>query len=288
MKYACIHTHTSFCDGSGTVEDFCEAAAGKGLESLGFSAHAPIPRGSGLTTDWHLPAERLEEYLDAVRDARRRWEGRLPVYLGLEADYIPGIMSPADFSIQDLGLDYIIGSVHYVVPPTGAPFCVDGPALELEAGIRDGFGGDTKALLNSYWDTIAAMIRTGGFDVLGHADLVRKNNSGGRFFSESAAFYRARARDAAKLAGEYGVTAEVNTGGMNRKKMRDPYPSAFLLGAFREYSVPLVINADAHTCEDLDGHYGEARAAMLEAGYVEAVIFAGRAGGRPVWRPERL
>jgi histidinol-phosphatase (PHP family) len=288
MKYACIHTHTAFCDGTGAVEDYCQAAFDKGLVSLGFSAHAPLPRGGGITSDWHLPAERLEAYLDAVRDARRRWETRLPVYLGLEADYIRGVTSPADFSIEELGLDYIIGSVHYVTPPEGAPFCVDGPATEIEAGIRDGFGGDTEAMVNDYWDNVEAMIRGGGFDVLGHVDLVRKNNSGGRLFAETAGFYRARASGAVEVAARYGVTAEVNTGGMNRKKLPDPYPAAFVMKALRANNVPLVINADAHQSGDVDGNYGAARAAMVDAGYKEAVIFEGREDGRPVWRAEKL
>jgi histidinol-phosphatase (PHP family) len=143
MRYACIHTHTEFCDGSGTVEDFCRAAFKKGLVSLGFSAHGPLPQEAGFKAEWTIPRERLEEYMEAVRAAKHRWEGRLPVYLGLEVDYIPGVTGPADAFFQNLGLDYIIGSVHFVLPPRGAPFCVDGPAGELEAGVRNGFGGDS-------------------------------------------------------------------------------------------------------------------------------------------------
>jgi histidinol-phosphatase (PHP family) len=288
MRYACIHTHTELCDGSGTVEDFCRAAFEKGLVSLGFSAHGPLPKESGFKTGWHLPGERLGEYMESVRAAKRRWEGRLPVYLGLEVDYIPGVTGPADPFFQNLGLDYIIGSVHFVLPPGGAPFCVDGPAGEFEAGIQDGFGGDAEAMVNSYWDNVEAMIRGGGFDVLGHVDLVKKNNAGERWFSESAAYYRRRAGETAKLAARYGLTAEVNTGGINRKKISVPYPSAFLLKIFREYNIPMVINADAHKSGDLDGHYGEARAAMAEAGYGETVIFEGRKNGRPLWRTEKL
>jgi histidinol-phosphatase (PHP family) len=288
MKYACIHTHTSFCDGSGTVEDFCKAAFEKGLASLGFSAHGPFLKKTGFKTEWNIPEDRLEEYMETVRAAKRRWEGKLPVFLGLEVDYIPGVTGPADAFFQNLGLDYVIGSVHFVIPPKGAPFCVDGPMEELETGIKDGFGGDSEAMVNNYWDNVEAMIRCGGFDVLGHVDLIKKNNAGERWFSESAAYYRRRAAETAELAARHGITAEINTGGINRKKISDPYPSAFLLRAFREYRIPMVINADAHNTGDLDGHYGEARAALLQAGYGETVIFEGRKDGRPLWRAEKL
>ncbi|MDR1148402.1 MAG: PHP domain-containing protein, partial [Spirochaetaceae bacterium] len=88
MEYSCLHTHTSFCDGSGSVEDFCAAAYEKKFVSIGFSAHAPVGKKTGLKTDWHLSDERFDEYRQAVREAGAAWRGKLDVYLGLEVDYI--------------------------------------------------------------------------------------------------------------------------------------------------------------------------------------------------------
>jgi histidinol-phosphatase (PHP family) len=288
MTLSCIHTHTQFCDGQGDVESFCRKALEKGFGSLGFSSHAPILKKTGMATDWNMKEERLEPYLDEVRAAKRRWEGRLTVYLGLEVDFIPGLMGPADRDYLGLGLDYIIGSVHYVIPPRGAPFTVDGPPEELEQGIREGWGGDAQGMVHAYWDSLEAMLRAGGLDVLGHPDLVKKNNLQNRWFSEEDGFYRQRILAAAALASQTGVTAEINTGGMNRKKIPVPYPSLPFLRLFREQGVPMVINADAHRAEDLDGHYREAREALLAAGYTETAIFAGREDGLARWRFEKL
>jgi histidinol-phosphatase (PHP family) len=275
LKLACIHTHTSFCDGEGSVEDFCQAAYKKGLQSLGFSAHAPLFKKTGIKTDWNLAEENLEAYLDAVRAAKKRWEGKLPIYLGLEVDFIPGLMSPADKDYKEMGLDYIIGSVHYLILPKCTPFTVDGPMEELESGIREGFGGDTEAMMNAYWDNMEALITGGGFTVLGHVDLVKKNNAENRLFREADANYRRRIEKIAALAGRYKITAEVNTGGMNRKRTDSPYPGLPLLRLLRENQVPMIINADAHRPQDLDGHYKEACEAMLLAGYTETVLFSG-------------
>jgi histidinol-phosphatase (PHP family) len=288
MVYSCIHTHTRFCDGEGEVEDFCFKARDKGFGSLGFSAHAPILKKTGIATDWHVREDRLGEYLDEVRAAKRRWEGRLNVYLGLEVDFIPGLMGPADRDYRDMGLDYIIGSVHFLIPPRGVPFTVDGPPEEMETGIREGWGGDAREAVHAYWDNLEAMLRAGGLDVLGHPDLIKKNNLRDRWFSEEDGFYRQRIGAAAALASRTGVTAEINTGGMNRKKISAPYPSLPFLRRFRECNVPMVINADAHRCEDLDGHYKEAREALLAAGYTETVLFEGRKDGLAQWRAEKL
>jgi histidinol-phosphatase (PHP family) len=293
---ACIHTHTVFCDGKDDIETFCRAAYEKGLQSLGFSAHAPITAKTGLRTDWHLRDERLGEYLDSVHSAKKRWEGKLPVYIGLEVDFIPGITGPADKDYREMSLDYIIASVHYVLPPKGEPFTVDGPEEISRQGIKEGFGGVPMGMVESYFDSEAAMIRAGGFDVLGHPDLVKLHNKGNRLFNPQSGFYQEKIAALAELLVGTGVPSELNTGGLNRDRISECYPSLDFLKKLREQNVPIVINADAHKAEELDGHYEEARKSMLEAGYTETVIFNGKvngkasglAGGKAVWKSEKL
>ena len=293
MRFSCIHTHTVFCDGSDDVETCCRAAFEKGLVSLGFSAHAPIFKKTGIQTTWHLGEERLEEYIKTVREAQKRWEGKLPVYLGLEVDYIHGLTGPSDNDYREMDLDFIIGSVHYVIPPQGAPFTVDDPIEDMERNIKKHFGGDPLAMVEAYWNCQEAMIRAGGFDVLGHPDLVKKNNSIPRgrenlFFCESAASYQKRAAALAALMARTGLPAEINTGGMNRGRTRNCYPSPDFLKLFRGNGVPMVINADAHQAEHIGGYYEEARQSLLAAGYSETLLFEGRRDGKAVWGREML
>jgi histidinol-phosphatase (PHP family) len=278
---SCLHTHTVFCDGKDEIETYCRRAWEGGFHSLGFSAHAPVTRKTGIASDWNLPDSRLEEYLDAVRAARRRWEGKLPIYLGLEVDYIGGLMGPADKDYRDMGLDYLIGVVHYIIPPRAAPFTVDGSRAELERGLKEGFGGDGEALMGWYWDQTAAMIRAGGFEILGHADLIKKNNQaslGPLFFDPAGPAYLRRIGEIAALAGEArsGIVVEVNTGGMSRGRITETYPSPAMLKFFREQGVSAVINADAHRAQDLESHYGEALDTMRKAGYTATALFEGR------------
>jgi histidinol-phosphatase (PHP family) len=236
--------------------------------------------------------ERLGEYMDSVRSAQKRWEGKLPVYVGLEVDFIPGIMGPADKDYREMGLDYIIASVHYVLPPKGNLFTVDDSPENVDRGIKEGFGGDPMGMVESYLDSEEAMIRAGGFDVLGHPYLVKLHNNGNRFFDPKSDFYVKKITALAALLAETGVPSELNTGGLNRDRISECYPSLDFLKRFREQNVPIVINADAHRAAELDGHYEEARKTMLEAGYTETVLFEGRAngkaGGYAVWKSERL
>ena len=283
MKLACIHTHTIFCDGHDDVETCCQAAYKKGLLSLGFSAHAPLIKKTGFKTDWHLPDEKLEEYLDSVRAAKKRWDGKLPIYLGLEVDFIKGIMGPADKDYCEMSLDYIIGAVHYLIPPKGAPFTVDDTEENVCKGIEEGFGKDARAMVKAYFRAEEEMISSGGFDLLAHPDLVKKNNGGDRLFSEEEDYYREKTASIADLLGRSGIKAEINTGGLNRGKIKDCYPSREFLKLFYKNKVPMVINADAHRAEDLDGYYEKAIEALLATGYGETLIFNGKKNGEAVW-----
>jgi histidinol-phosphatase (PHP family) len=269
--FSCLHTHTLFCDGKDDVETMCAAAYAQGLRAIGFSSHAPITARTGITTNWHMPESRLKDYIDDVQAARRRWEEKLPVFLGLELDYIKGLRCALDADIQALKLDYIIGSVHYLAPANGAePFTIDGPPEELKRGLDEGFGGSGEALMHAYWDAVLEMIALGGFDILGHVDLVKKNNTELRFFdSESGAYWERciEVVSAASRAAKTGLVVEVNTGGMNRGKVDEPYPSLPLLRLFAQAGVPAVITPDAHCAAHVDGNYNEALRLLTEAGY---------------------
>ena len=277
----------------------CRAAFEKGLAAIGFSAHAPIGI-TGLESNWHMQDGRLGEFIYEVKAARSRWEGKIAVYTGLEVDYIKGLRSPLDKDIREAGADYIIGSVHYLVPPRGEPFTVDGPAEELEKGITEGYNGDGEAMRQDYWNAVIEMSALGGFDIVGHLDLVKKGNVRGypvtcRFDTESRMYMQrvgetvqAIAAAIAQVSIARGFVVEANTGMMNRCYLAETCPSLPILRLLRQHNIPVMISADAHRADDLDGHYGEARHTLLDAGYTAHVMFAGRKNGKAVWSEMEL
>ena len=285
--FSSMHNHTLFCDGKDDIETMCRAAYKKKLFAVGFSAHAPIFKQTGLNSDWHLKEERLDEYVSQVLSAKNRWQGKLEVFLGLELDYIKGLRCAQDSDIKALNLDYIISSVHYIFPANGAqPFTVDGPPEEFEKGLKEGFNGDAQALMHSYYDAVAQMIALGGFDILGHADIIKKNYQDKNYWpveDESN-----RQREIAHACALTGITAEVNTGGLNRKKTKDVYPSLSFLRLLHECKVPVIITADAHCAQDIDGCYDTALQTLICAGFNEHTLFYGKINGKAVWKNEKL
>jgi histidinol-phosphatase (PHP family) len=285
--FSSIHTHTLFCDGKDDVETMCRAAYEKKLCTIGFSAHAPITEKTGFESDWNMKEDRVNEYVSEVLAAKKRWNGKIAVFLGLEVDYIKGLRSAIDSDIKAINPDYLIGSVHFIVPANGAqPFTVDGPPEEFFKGLEEGFDGDAQALMNSYYDALAEMIAIGGFEILGHADLIKKNCYDKNYWSQESE--ACRQREIAHTAAQTGITVEVNTGGINRGKINDVYPSKSFLSFFREYNIPVTITADAHCAGDIDGNYDKAVQALICAGIMEHVIFTGKSNKKAVWKKEKI
>jgi histidinol-phosphatase (PHP family) len=296
-NFSSLHTHTIFCDGKNDIETMCRAAYEKGLASIGFSGHAPVGK-TGLKTTWHMKDGKLGEYINEVKAARLRWEGKLSVYLGLEIDYIKGLRSPLDKDIKDLNLDYAIGAVHYLTPPHGDLFTIDGHLEELENGILDGFDGNGEAMLNSYLNNVIEMVALGGFDIVAHLDLVKKPYSSkgssafrerrGRWFEMENEVYMRRMEEIVRAISSAGLVVEANTGGFNRGYITDTYPSLAILRLLHRYNIPVMISADAHNANDIDGHYREARRILLNAGYTRHVLFKGRKNKKPIWTERPL
>jgi len=298
--FSSMHTHTIFCDGKDDVETMCRTAFQKNLYAIGFSAHAPVEKQIGKKTEWHLKEENAGKYIEEVLKAKKRWEGKLKVFLGYEVDYIKGIRSVLDSDIAALNLDYTISSAHYLVPRNGSePFTVDGPMEEFEKGLKEGYNNDPQALMHAYYDSLADMIKHGGFDILAHADLIKKNTFGKNYWQQEIELNRQReiADLIASLSQKTCVNTEylntpfaveVNTGGINRKKINETYPSLSFLQIINKYNIPVIITSDAHKAEDIDGNFNTALDILKYAGFSKHVLFNGKDDKTPVWQEVNL
>jgi histidinol-phosphatase (PHP family) len=212
----------------------------------------------------------------------------MEILLGLEIDYIEGLCGPADRRFASLNLDYSIGSVHHLRPEAlgdegvgDEPLAtVDGPQEGFDALIARGYAGDGLAMAEDYYRTLADCVRQGGFDILAHFDLVRKNNPGQSRFSETDARYRAAAMAAVDALEGSGIIVEINTGGMARGKTSSPYPEGWILKEMKARNIEVCVNSDAHDPGHLLAHRDAGLKAALEAGYGELCIITGKGRSR--------
>jgi len=246
-------THTTFCDGKADAATMAGAAFGHHYTHLGFSAHAPVP----IKTRWNLPWERAEAYVATVRALAREYAPRgMKIFLGRETAYDP------------FHLDFSIGSVHYITAPGEAFFTVDEPEEQFASKVRKwAADGDYRRIWKRYWQYMAEMIEHGGFDIIGHFDLVKKNNADGRWFDEQDPAYIDAAFQAVDLAAEKGLVAEINTGGVARGKHHEPYPSARILKRMYDKGLRITIGDDAHAPQHIGTYQHVAMSAARGAGF---------------------
>ena len=124
-------------------------------------------------------------------------------------------------------------------------------------------------MIQEYFQLERKMLKEANFNIIGHADLVRKNNEKLCMFNENDSWYREEIKITADGIKKAGVIAEINTGAIARGTMDDVYPSAEFLSFLRERNVPVTINTDCHSPEKIDCGYERALQAALKAGYSE-------------------
>lgn len=241
------HTHTTWCDGASPAEEVVRAALAKGFDAIGFSPHMAYP----LARAWELAPAEAGAYVAEIRALGRKYEGRILVFCGGEADYIRGVTAPERSRYSALGLDYIIGSVHSVMAPDGAEVQVDASPEELARGIAAHFGGDGAAFVKAYFAQEREMLGF-DFDVVGHPDLVRKFNVRHPYFDDSAKWYLEELEKTADAVAASGKTVEVNTGAISRGWLDDAYPSPLFRGLLRERGVRFILSSDSHAAGTVD------------------------------------
>ena len=259
------HTHTTFCDGKNSLREMADEALRRGFSILGFSSHSMYPHAA----DWHMSAVDHQNYFDSVRALANEFSGKIKIYAGLEADYIPGFACDFEWAYKQFAPDYLIGSVHYLNNKKGF-FTVDDKTQFVREGLFRLYDGDGKKAVCEYFSRQREMLKSQKFLILGHADLIRIRNGEIKFFDEGESWYKKEIKATAKEAARAGVIVEINTGGIARGNIDDVYPSAEFLDYLRQAGVPVTFSSDAHAASNLDAAFDRAELAAVRAGYTEA------------------
>ncbi len=265
------HTHCHLDDGTGSLESYVTEAAAKSFTALGFSCHTP----QETNDDWHLRNEDLEPYLDEVDRLADAYKDTIEIYSGLEFDYLDDTKELAGSQYRDR-IAYSIASVHmFRDEDSGTYLSFDGPQDDLEALLKGTFRGSGKQMATYYYRCLNELMERHSFDILGHFDLIKKRNIGNKFFNSEERWYRDLVLGALDTAAEQQVRIEVNTGGMSRGAIDEPYPSVWILSHCRERNIPMVLSADAHAPGDIDFWFDQALQHLREAGYRELDMLIG-------------
>lgn len=265
------HVHTTYCDGKSTAAQMAKAALDLGFVSLGFSSHAYQP----FDASYCMAEDRDAAYRQEILDLKAEYQGNLAIRLGIERDFYSPI------SIQPY--DFFIASCHYFLKPEGF-YGIDGAPDKLKRYVDRYCNGDGLKLAKDYFDLLQEYVLNFRPPVIGHMDLIRKNNAVLHLFDEESTAYQKIALDCLHALRETDAILEVNTGAIARGYMKLPYPAPFLLKAWQEMKGKIMLNSDCHDARFLACYYDEAEELMRACGFSSAL----RLGNASLWEEYSL
>jgi len=270
MKYSDMHTHGCYSDGKENFSDFVKSAEKKGIISLGFSDHSPVP----IENVWSMKRSFLEEYFNEIDLIKDSTSNNIDIYAGMELDYIPGIDVKKYIDFKNLPLDYFIGSVHYIYSNVlGKYLEVDGPPDQFEILVKEGFKGSGEDVYKAYYNNVREMICTYAPVVAAHIDLITKNNKDNMYFDTGSVEYLLEVEETLDTIKLYGTIIEINAGGMSRGYMDRPYPSDYILNKCTEKEIPVMLNSDAHSPNTLAYEFDNIIEYVKKIGIKEIIVY---------------
>lgn len=154
--YHDYHMHTCFSsDSKAEPAAMCQRAIELGLREIAITDHVD-----------HEPSDpnygffRYEDYRAALERCRDRFADRLTVRIGIELDFSTPTRDAALRFLEGKAFDFVIGSVHYLGrDPVFAPYFA---------------GRTTRAIYESYFREIRALVEADCCSVVGHLDLPKR------------------------------------------------------------------------------------------------------------------
>lgn len=248
-----FHSHTQFCDGRAPMDVMAAAAVAAGMEHYGFSPHSPVPIASPCNMHADRVADYFAEYDRICADPAL---SSCRFYKAMEVDYLGREWGPAHPYFSTLGLDYIIGSVHFIPTQDGDPVDIDGHFDSFSRRMKECFRGDIDYVVDTFFGQSADMIEAGGFDILGHFDKIGQNASYYAPGIEDGQHYRSMVNKLMDMIIERGLTIELNT--KARAEHGRFFPGEQYLTRLLDAGINMTVNSDAHRPDRINASRDEA------------------------------
>ena len=234
-----LHSHTQFCDGRATMENFVVSAIEMKYTHYGFSPHSPIP----VESSCNMKLNSVPLYLDEVMRLRVKYGRQIKLYASMEIDYLSEEWGPANGYFQSLPLDYRIGSVHFI-PSDSGYIDVDGSADNFKIKMQRYFNNDIRHVVETYYSQMTKMLEAGGLDIVGHFDKIGHNAGHFKEGIEQEMWYKTLVYDLMDLIKSKGVVVEINTKAwIDHHRL---FPGIAYFDYLKKLDVPIVVNSDAH------------------------------------------
>ncbi|WP_214826441.1 histidinol-phosphatase HisJ [Exiguobacterium algae] len=253
------HVHTPFCP-HGTndpLESYIHQAIAKGLKTITFTEHAPLPESFVDPTpdqDSAMSIDMLPEYFDTLRHLKETYQNEIEIRSGLEIDYLPGLENETISLLEPFApmIDEAILSQHFLyIDQTYMP--VDFSAELFERLVEK--LGSFEEVLRMYYSSLES-----GLDFpwerlhikrIGHLDLPIKYQ---RNYEWSRSDVTETQSKLLQAISNRGFGLDFNTAGLRKPDCGAAYIEEFVKEAL-SFHIPLTLGSDAHLAQDVGADF---------------------------------
>jgi HisJ family histidinol phosphate phosphatase len=261
------------------IDGAIERAIALGHPSIAFIIHTPR-----LTTFRYETEEKLglkfirgdsafADYVKLMRGYKARYADRIEVRYGIELEW-QGLGLGLTWSRakieQMLGVDFIVGSVHF----SAERIPYDGTEEEAERLLK--LRGSPEAYWEGYLDEVLTMLDAWGeyIHALGHLDLPKLHVSAPEEVRDPMRGSGPLARKLRTILwklSDKGIALDVNLSG--EAKGCGIYPSEGILRMAREIGVPICVGSDCHALDDIGRLYARGQEYLEGLGFSRYLSF---------------
>lgn len=239
------------------MEAMCLRAIGLGLEHIAFTEHVdyvPADIGYGFF--------RPHAFMAEIGRCRELFGDQISILAGVEIGEVHRFRRQVDELLAAFSFDVVIGSLHWV-----------GDELVFDP---DYFRGrQEEGAFRAYFEAVTRMCRGGGFDVLGHLDVVKRHGYD-VYGRADLSRYEDDIRPILEAIIEHGIALEVNSSTI-RRRVGQSCPDALVLGWYREMGGERVtFGSDAHRLAHLAAGWDEVYSMIRAAGFSHLTYFVNR------------
>ncbi|MBR6807340.1 MAG: histidinol-phosphatase [Clostridia bacterium] len=221
------HTHTYLCNhAEGTIRDYVEAALEGGMETIGFSCHAPYPFGERFRSWYRMTSDQMDIYVSEILSLKDEFAGKIDVKLGYEAEYYPALWEELLREIKKYPCDYIILGQHFF-------------NNEYDGNYAGDWVSDIRSV-KAYARILSEGMKTGLYTYVAHPDLNSYTGDIDEYVSAMSQVF--------ETSLETDTPLEINLLGIRGRRS---YPKEQFWREAGKYGVKVVFGSDAHDADCL-------------------------------------
>lgn len=233
------HTHSKYSKhATGSIENIVLSAIKNNIKTLTITDHAPFP----IDINNRLLEEELKYYFDDIEFVKNKYSKDIKILKGLEADFLPTHINYIKNLLQNIELDFLIGSIHSIY--------LD----DKKVNVWDINNLNNHKLIDQYFIYLKELIESSLFDTIGHPDSILRGGVDEKLYCDKFNLL-------IPIIKANNISYELNASGLRKStynvksKIKEKgiwnYPSKTIISILNDSNISFTVGSDAHSPKEI-------------------------------------